>query len=135
MSELSNQDLAAIEEIHERWLSAELRGDYSQVIELCTDDVSWIPPDSPPLNGKNAIARYLTENAVDLKDIQAKDVVIRGNGSLAYLTSYYQTRFMFAGGSEMQEATGSHLWILKRTESRSWRVAIVSWSYWQPPAG
>lgn len=130
MSELSGQDLAAIQEVHDRWLRAELRGDHSQVIELCSDDVNWIPPNFPPLHGKQAIAEYLTDDAVALKDIQVKDVVIRGNGSIAYLTSSYRTWFTSAGGPEIQEATGTHLWILRRMTDESWRVAIVSWSSW-----
>jgi ketosteroid isomerase-like protein len=145
MSELTGEDFAAIQEIHDRWLRAELQGDHFQVIELCTDDVSWIPPDAHPLNGKEAIARYLAENAVELKDIQVKDVVIRGNGSVAYLIGYYHTWFKLPVEAKIQdgkmhdtkihdakihESTGAHLWILRRTEDGTWQVAIVSWSYW-----
>jgi uncharacterized protein (TIGR02246 family) len=135
MSELTGEDLAAIQEIHDRWLSAELRGDHSQVIELCTDDVCWIPPNAPPLNGKHAIAQYLDENTVDLKDIQVRDVLIRGNDSIAYLTGYYHTWFKLPDEAQIQDAkihesTGAHLWILRKTGNGSWRVAIVSWSYW-----
>lgn len=135
MSELSGQDLDSIQEIHERWLNAELHGDYSQVIELCTDDVSWIPPDSPPLNGKEAIAQYLSENTVELKDTRVKDVVIRGDGSVAYLTSSYHTWLKLPDDPKTQDAKiheskGAHLWILRKNESDLWRVAIVSWSYW-----
>lgn len=135
MFDLLQQDLAAIQEIHERWLNAELRGDHSQVIDLCTDDVSWIPPDSPPLSGKEAIASYLTENPVDLKDIQAKDLVIRGTGSVAYLTSSYHTWFKLPDDPKTQDAkshesTGTHLWIVRKNESGAWRVAIVTWSCW-----
>jgi uncharacterized protein (TIGR02246 family) len=135
MSELSGQDLAAIQEVHDRWLSAEVRGDHSQVIDLCTDDVSWIPPNEPPLNGKQAIAQFLTDNAVDLKDIQVSDVVIRGNGSVAYLTSYFQTRFKLPADSSIHESTGAHLWILRKTGNGLWQVAIVTWSYWKPQQG
>jgi len=130
MSELLDQDVEAIEEIHNFWISEELAGNSSRVIELCTDDVRWIPPNAPPLVGKEAIARYLSDSSVRLKDVQVADVVIRGSRSVAYLTSNYHARFVVDGGSEMQEAVGAHLWILRRTVSDGWRVAIVAWSSW-----
>ncbi len=128
MSELSVQDIAAIDEVHNRWIREELAGNNAAVIELCTDDVRWIPPNAPPLVGKKAIAQYLSESSVGLKDVQVRDVVINGSGFVGYLTSSYYSRFGGEGGSEMDEATGTHLWILRKTERGTWRVAIVAWS-------
>ena len=130
MSELSDQDLEAIEEIHNHWIREELAGNNSRIIELCTDDVRWIPPNARPLVGKTAVAKYLNDNSVDLKDVQVGDVVISGGSSVAYLTSNYCSRFIIDGNSEMQEAVGAHLWILKKTVAEGWRVAIVAWSSW-----
>jgi uncharacterized protein (TIGR02246 family) len=131
MFELSSQDLEAIEEVHNRWIREELAGNGSQVIELCTDDVKWIPPNAPALVGKKAIAQYLNESLVGLKDLNVKDVIIGGSGSVAYLTSSYHSRFVVEGQTEMQEATGTHLWILRKTGGGAWRVAIVAWSLWE----
>jgi uncharacterized protein (TIGR02246 family) len=131
MSELSVQDVNAIEEVHNRWISRELAGNSSQVIELCTDDVKWIPPNAPPLVGKEAIAQYLNDSSVGLKDVNVKEVMIRGSGSVAYLTSGYHSRFVGEGQTEMQECTGIHLWVLRKTGGGAWRVAIVAWSLWE----
>ena len=135
MSELSDEDIDAIEEIHNYWIKEELAGNSSRVIELCTDDVRWIPPNAPPLVGKEAIARYLSDSRVLLKEVQVGDVVIRGSRSLVYLTSNYRSRFIVEAGSEMEEAVGAHLWILRKTMSGVWRVAIVAWSSWEPTNG
>jgi uncharacterized protein (TIGR02246 family) len=135
MSELSDQDVEAIEEIHNYWIREELAGNSSRVIELCTDDVRWIPPNAPPLVGKEAIAQYLSDSTVGLKDVQVGDVVICGSRSVVYLTSNYHSRFVVEGGSEMQEAVGAHLWILRKTVGGAWRVAIVAWSSWEPRNG
>ena len=131
MSELTSQDVDAIEEIHNRWISRELAGNSSQVIELCTDDVKWIPPNAPPLVGKEAIAQYLNDNSVELKEVNVKEVIIRGSGSVAYLTSGYQSRFVGEVQTEMQQSTGTHLWVLRKTRGGVWRVAIVAWSLWE----
>lgn len=135
MSELSGQDVDAIEEVHNRWIREELAGNSSQVIELCTDDVKGIPPNAPPLVGKEAIAQYLNDSSVELKDVHVKEVIIRGSGSVAYLTTGYHSRFVGAGQTEMQEATGTHLWVLRKTGGGAWRVAIVAWSLWEAASG
>lgn len=128
MSELSDQDVKAIDEIHDQWISEELAGHSSQLIGLCTNDVRWIPPDAPSLVGKEAIAQHLNDNSVDLKDVQIRDVVIRGSDSVAYLTSSYYSQFVIEGASERQEASGTHLWVLRKTADGVWKVAVVAWS-------
>ena len=130
MSELSDQDVDAIEEVHNRWIREELAGNSSQVIELCTDDVRWIPPNAPPLVGKESITRYLNDNSVELKEVNVTEVMIRGSGSVAYLTSGYHSRFVAEPKTEMQDSTGTHLWVLRKTAGGAWRVAIVAWSLW-----
>jgi uncharacterized protein (TIGR02246 family) len=129
MSELSGQDVDAIQEIHDRWIREELAGNSSQVIELCTDDVKWIPPNAPPLVGKEAIAQYLKESSVELKDVHVKEVIILGSGSIAYLTSGYHSRFVDEWKHDIQDASGTHLWVLRKTGG-VWKVAIVAWSLW-----
>lgn len=128
--ELPHQDVDAIEEIHDRWIREERAGNNSGVIELCTDDARWMPPDSRPIVGKEAIARYLSASTAELEDVQVGDVVISGSGRTAYLTSSYRSRFRVKGVPDLQEATGAHLWILRKTEGGGWRVAVVAWNAW-----
>jgi ketosteroid isomerase-like protein len=128
MSELSDQDVQAIEDIHNRWISEELARNNARIVELCTNDIVWMPPDTLSLVGKEAIAEYLNENDTDLKDVEVTDVVIRGNDSIAYLTSRYHSRFVAVGASEVQRATGTHLWVLRKTDGRVWQVAVVAWN-------
>lgn len=129
-SQLSDQHTEAIEEIHNRWIREELCGNNAQIIELCANNIKWIPPDAPPIVGKEAIAHYLNENVVELKDVQISDLTIRGNNSVAYLTCNYCSRFIAEGSSVAQEATGTHLWILCKTADSGWLVALVAWSLW-----
>ena len=131
MSELSDQDVNEIEEIHNRWIAEELAGNSSHVIDFCTDDVKWIPPNAPPLVGKETIAEYLKNNAVDLRHVQVKDVMIRGSGPVAYLTSDYYSRFTVEKATEIQEVTGTHLWVLRKIENGRWQVDLVTWSVWE----
>ncbi len=114
-------DYNRIKDLHSRWIAHELAGETSRVLELCTDDVRWIPPDSPPLIGNKAIANYLSMIKVEPIEIEITGLEIHNAGSAAYLTSNYRSRFCSQGDSEVHQATGSHLWI--SAESRTRRLA------------
>ncbi len=126
MSELSNRDLQEIRVLHDRWIARELEGDALGVLQLCTDDVQWLVPNSGFLVSKEAATELLAEPGVEIREIQTADIRIRGSGSFAYKTSTYSTRYAAAGSSEVRVMRGTHLWILRKTDGE-WRVALVTW--------
>lgn len=130
MNELSRQDLANIKDLHDIWIAKEVAGYESEVVDLCTDDVKWLPPDGPPILGKEEVREYLTQQHVRVLAIDAPLDSVEGNGSIAYLITNYRTRYITEGHSDVKhEAKGTHLWIL-RNEDDVWRVAVVTWSSW-----
>jgi uncharacterized protein (TIGR02246 family) len=130
MTELLDRDVDEIKALHNQWIDLELSGGSSRLVDLCTEDIQWIPPNSPPLAGRQAIAEYSDNNQVDVKEIEITNLSIRGSGSVAYLTSDYLTQFLTHDSPEVHSARGTHLWILRKTESGEWRVAVVTWSSW-----
>ena len=116
--------IAAIRQVHDAWLAAELRGDVEEVLRLCTADVRWLVPGRPVVEGREAARQLLQAAQVELLDIHAGDLHIEHSGELASKTSRYETRYR-AGGQEAV-ARGTHLWILRR-EGVAWRVALVTW--------
>lgn len=131
MLELSDQDREAIEILHDKWIAEELAGNAGQIIEFCTEDVKWIPPNSRPLETKDAISRYLNANSVDLQDIQIKDLQIHGSDKVAFLIANYCSRFLVEGEAEPQESRGTHLWVLRKTAEGIWLVAAITWNSWR----
>jgi len=130
MTALSEEDLNTIRDLHDIWIAKELEGKGSEIIDLCTEEVHWLPPDGPPIVGKEEIANYLAAERVKLLTVNASDVSIHGSGSIAYLISNYTTRYLTEGHSEVaHEAKGTHLWVLRKEED-DWRVAVVTWSSW-----
>ena len=129
MTEISRQDLNKIKDVHDLWIAKELEGNGSEVIDLCTLDIQWLPPNEPPIVGKEEIARYLGTHSTKIELIDISDLCIHGNDSLAYLISNYRTHYLTEGHSEPHESTGTHLWILRK-ERDDWRVAVVTWSAW-----
>lgn len=130
MSELPQTDLAAIKELHDRWIKAELTRAIPELIALCTDDVRLLPPNAPALIGKDAVAEFLAADETTVKDIRIEDLVIRGSGPVAYLTAKYSTKFVLSSSGPTREAIGLHLWILRRTERGAWRIEILAWTSW-----
>jgi ketosteroid isomerase-like protein len=128
MSELSDHDKQLIADLHKRWISEELVGNSSKVLGYCTEGVMWMPPQSPPLLGKETIAQYLNENQVLLKDVKISNLSIKGNDTVAYLTSDYSSHFVAQGETTTQEADGTHLWVLEKTKDDLWLVAVVAWN-------
>ena len=126
MSELSNRDLQDIKDLHDLWIAKEVEGDAVGVLELCTDDVQWLAPGLEILVGKDAARNLLVEPSVEIREIQTGDLRIRGSGSFAYKTSTYSTRYAADGSSEVRVISGTHLWILRKTDGQ-WQVALVTW--------
>jgi len=130
MTKLSEQDLKSIKQLHDMWIAKELEGKGSEVVDLCTEDVQWLPPDGPPIVGKEEIANYLSTERVKLLTVNAADVSVQGSGLVAYLISTFTTRYLTEGHSEVtHEAKGTHLWVLRK-ETDQWLVAVVTWSSW-----
>ncbi len=129
MTEISQQDLSKIKDVHDLWIAKELEGNGSEVIDLCTHDIQWLRPNKPPIVGKQEITKYLDTHSTKIESIDISDVCIRGNDSLAYLISNYRTHYLIEGHPEPHESTGTHLWILRK-EGDDWRVAVVTWSAW-----
>jgi uncharacterized protein (TIGR02246 family) len=116
--------IAAIRQVHDAWLAAELCGDVEAVLRLCTPDVRWLVPGRPVVEGREAARQLLQAAAVELLDIRAGDLRIEHSGELASKTSRYETRYRTGGQDGV--ARGTHLWVLRR-EGVAWRVALVTW--------
>ncbi|HKR61446.1 MAG TPA: DUF4440 domain-containing protein [Pyrinomonadaceae bacterium] len=128
MASLPGVDLQAIEEVHNRWLDLERAGDGLAVLQLCTDDVVWIPPNSHVLVGQPAITQWLKSEEVEIISLETTDLRIVGSGTVAYKTSNYSTAYVAADRAEITKAKGTNLWILHKLPDSGWKVAIVTWS-------
>ena len=130
MTEIPQHDLKKIKDVHDLWIAKELEGNGSEVIDLCTEDIQWLPPNAPPIVGKEEIVKHLAAHSTKVESIDISDVCIHGSGSLAYLISNYRTHYLTPDHSGLHESTGSHLWIMRK-EGDDWRVAVVTWSVWR----
>jgi uncharacterized protein (TIGR02246 family) len=125
---LSDRDVRAIQAVEQRWLAAEIAGNPAAVLELCADDVVWMPPGVATLQGKDAIRTWLGQPTERIDDLRLTNVRIDGDGDVAYKTADYQTRYVPGGATEPVTAAGSHVWVLRRLAG-SWRVVVAAWTF------
>lgn len=123
---LTQEDFEAIKLVHRTWLEAELNGQIEVLLNLCTPDVTLIPPDSPVLCGKELIRNSLVDNQVEIKNIKISDLRIEGDGSMACKIANFETTFILEEG-ESGQAIGTHVWILNKVDGE-WLVRAVAWS-------
>lgn len=125
---LADVDVRAIQRLQKRWLDEELAGHSASILDLCTEDVVWMPPAGLALRGKAVVQAWLNASSVQIEDICLSNVRIDGQGLVAYKVADYQTRWIPAGSSHPVTSDGSHLWVLRRRTDSTWSVALVAWS-------
>jgi ketosteroid isomerase-like protein len=108
-----------------------LSNNSTELLDFCTDDVVWIPPNAPAVAGKEAIRQWLFAGDVGIRDVRIANVRIDGDGSVAFLTSNYLTECVTGLSTSTAEAVGTHLWVLRKLADGEWKVAIVTWSLWE----
>lgn len=129
---LEPAERAAIEQLERRWLDCELEGRPADVLELCSEDVVWLPPGRQPIRGKDAIRAWLATSRDHVQDISLTHVVVHGDGFGAHKIANFRTRYVPAGSADAVTIEGWHLWVLRRDADDSWRVHAVAWSLVAP---
>lgn len=89
-SVLSEADELSIRRLHDAWLQAELRGDAEAVLDLCTQDIAWVPPSGPPTFGRDAGRDLLLASVVRLLSIQITDFELDGADGRAIKVCRYE---------------------------------------------
>jgi ketosteroid isomerase-like protein len=59
MSALSKEDISALKTIEEKWPRYSLGADWGKLTALLTDDIVFMPPDEPAVEGKAAVKAWL----------------------------------------------------------------------------
>ena len=126
---LSAEDRSAIETLHNEWLNAELRGDTSALLQLCTAAPVWLPPNEAPLCGRAEIRQWLEEQAhARVRRIDIDDLAISGLGCFASTLATFRTTMEGPDDADSVVVTGVHGWLLQRDDAGVWRIAVVTWT-------
>ncbi|MCK4345717.1 MAG: nuclear transport factor 2 family protein [Bacteroidales bacterium] len=124
---LSDYDIGAIEDIIQKYVQAMLTKDLNAWTGLWTEDAVMMPPNSPALEGREAIIQDLmagpapTEFVLDVLDID-------GAGDVAYVRGTYSITMTVAGVPEPVRYNGNYLSIFKKQPDATWLFAVDTWN-------
>jgi len=124
---LSEEDIGAIEGIIQQYVQAMLAKDLNAWTDLWTEDAVMMPPNSPALEGREAIIQDLmagpapTEFVLDVLDID-------GAGDVAYVRGTYSITMTVAGVPEPVRDEGKYLSILMRQPDATWLFSVDTWN-------
>jgi ketosteroid isomerase-like protein len=125
---LAEEDARAIEAIHARWIADELAGNLTAVLDVCTEDVIWLPPGGRPLRGRQTILHWLSGPPVRIHDLRLSNLEISGDGRVAWKTCDFVTTYQPHGAAVPTIDRGSHLWVLHKGDDGVWRVVVATWT-------
>jgi ketosteroid isomerase-like protein len=132
-SHSERENLAQIEALHKRDKEASLKGDFATLVTLLTDDCTLLPPNSPPIVGKDAIQEYFDEQKELLRGIEITEYEhdfqeIKICGHWAYEWGYFSNTAKPVDGGDLIKGSGKLCRILKLQEDGSWKVARSIWN-------
>jgi uncharacterized protein (TIGR02246 family) len=126
---------AAVRQADRAIVAAGNAHDIEALLDQIADDARMLPPNAPPVIGKDAIRELA--NALLSPDFEVRhdldEVVVSNGGDLAYVSYAYELTFTGLEGTPVTE-TGKDISIYKKVADGSWKLAIDMWSSNEPAA-
>ena len=128
-------EAAAVRQVDRAIVAAANAHDIESLHEVFADDARMLPPNAPPVVGKDAIRELA--GALISPDFEVRhdldEVVVSRGGDLAYVSYAYELTFTGPEGTPLTE-TGKDISIYKKNEDGAWKLAIDMWSSNEPAA-
>jgi uncharacterized protein (TIGR02246 family) len=134
VTERSDSDIRAIEQIREATMRAENAGDADFFRSACTEDVVVMPPHMPVVAGREAavgfMRAFLGQFNLSIRYISEETTIDK---DLAYdRGTYSQTLTPKGGGASISE-NGNFLWLYARAPDGPWKMSRVIWNSREAP--
>jgi uncharacterized protein (TIGR02246 family) len=126
---------AAVRQVDRAIVAAGNAHDIDGLLSLVADNARMLPPNAPPVVGKDAIrdvaAAMLSPDFEVRHDLD--EVVVSRSGDLAYVSYTYELTLTGPEGTPVTE-TGKDISIYRKVADGSWKLAIDMWSSNEPAA-
>jgi ketosteroid isomerase-like protein len=131
MPDLTPEDRDRLRSMTENeWVTACVSRDWDKAVALCTEDVNYMPPDSPWLHGRAAVAEFLN-GFPEMEQLFQHVVKMAGDTSLVVLHATFGGSFIVEG----QKLTGEGKVLATAAKSDgAWRFSSVCFNWDAPPA-
>jgi uncharacterized protein (TIGR02246 family) len=128
---------AAIAAIDKKFMEDVNRGDAVGGAAAYTDDAILMPPNHSPLEGKQAIEKYLAEIGSQLQasNFQLSILEVDVQGDTTIVRGTYSSNFTVPGTEAPMEDRGKTLNVWKRQADGSWKLHRDIWNSNMPIPG
>jgi len=122
-------DVGAIKRVNEDLIDAFNAGDAAAAVALVMDDAVDLPPNHPPVIGKEAI-RSFVQSDFDRSTWHFIDEIVEVEvaGDLAVIWSSYSVTLTFKDDGRQIENSGKWLKVLKKQPDGSWKFSRNIWN-------
>ena len=126
ISEISDQDRAALHETIEENVRLALAGDWQAFSELYVDDVLLMPPNAPAVKGRDEIPKMFA--GVQMKEFSSQLLEASGRGDVAYGHGEHSWTMVIEGLPEPVSDSGKWLAVWQRQSDGRWLLAVDMWN-------
>jgi len=126
-SGLSDEDVAAITQMHDRLFEAVVEGDWS-VLNAYMEDGVAMPPNHPAVEGREAIIEWNRAMPAEFVAGGGTPDAIDGRDELAYLRGNFWYDMRFEGQPELVRYEGKLIWILRKQSDGTWLLEAAIWN-------
>ena len=124
---LSDEDVAAIRQLHDGLFEAIVTGDWTVEAAYAEDGVA-MPPNEPAVEGRAAIEAWNSTSTVDLVGGGGTPHVIDGGDGLAYLRGSFWYDMRLEGQPELVRYEGKLVWVLRKQPDGTWLLEAAIWN-------
>lgn len=128
---LSEKDVSDIKATVDRWVNDFVTNQRDSVANLMTADLVMLPPNTKPLEGRDAAMGYLKAYP-PIAQFTVTTAEVVGLGDLAYVRGTYSIDVTLPAGPAHEE--GTFLEIHRKQSDGSWPYARLIWHATAPPA-
>jgi ketosteroid isomerase-like protein len=123
-------DVRALDQLQKRVDAAIVGGDVETYVTLITADAVLMPPNAPPIIGREAIREWSRNNAKAMvfQAYQPADAELTISGDWAFRRATFTATLAPASGGPAVQDTGKFIIIYQRQRDGSWKVARDIWN-------
>ncbi len=111
--------MSTIQELENRWASAEIAGDVSTLDKLATEDFTLVGPFGFVLDKQQWLDRYrsgdLTTSELDWRDLRVREI-----GDTALVIGIHDQKAAYRGTPSNGQFRSTHIWV---RADESWQLA------------
>ncbi len=122
-------DIQANKNLNDVWDEAYSAGDMERLLSLYTDDAVRIPPNEPPLIGKEEIRTNFQQSFDQFTEENDSTVIdVKIGGDLAFVRGAWKDILTPKAGGEALNRSGSFVAINQKQPDGSWKTICEIWS-------